>query len=142
MRFVVLVVGGVATGALSVGAVRSIVPQNSQMFQAVRALGSDMANFKLGDINPLKAYEDVKRQITSGNIAGSLNLGSPVSIPSFSSPNIGNLGLGNSLHIDNAEMSRAFAAGLNSQIQQNNRRMEDISAYARNPMAWHGAPPF
>ena len=81
MRFAILLVGGLATGALSVGAVRTMVPPNAQMFQAVRALGGDMANFKLADINPLKAYEDVKRQITSGNLGGSIGLGSatPVS---------------------------------------------------------------
>ena len=76
MRFAFLVAGGVAAGALSVGGVRTLVPPNAQMFQAVRALGGDMADFKLGDIDPLKAYEDVKRQITSGNLGGSLNLGS------------------------------------------------------------------
>jgi hypothetical protein len=33
-------------------------------------------------------------------------------------------------------------SGWNSQIQQNNNRMQDIAAYSRNPMGWHGAPPF
>lgn len=75
MRFVILVVGGVATGALSVGAMQMMVPQNSQMFQAVHALGGNVPSVKLTDINPLNAYDDVKRQITSGNIGNSLNLG-------------------------------------------------------------------
>ena len=140
MRFAILVVGGVAAGAVSVGGVRTMVPSNAPMFQAVRALGGDTTSFKLGDINPLKAYEDVKRQITSGNIAGSLNLGS-AKTPSFSSPTIGSLGIGTSIHIDRAGMTRAFASGINGQIQQSNRRMEDMSAYGRNPMTWHGVPP-
>jgi hypothetical protein len=77
MRFVVLVVGGVATGALSVAAVQTMVPQNSQMFQAVHALGGNVSSVKLTDINPLNAYGEVKRQITSGNVGSSLNLGGP-----------------------------------------------------------------
>jgi hypothetical protein len=139
MRFAILVIGGVATGAASVVAVRTMVPSNAPMFQAVRALGGDLANFKFADINPLKAYEDVKRQITSGNFGGSLNLGS--STPAVSFPKVGDLSLGNKMHIDEGAMKRAIAAGINSSIQQNNRRMEDISAYGRNPIAWHGPPP-
>jgi len=143
MRFVILVVGGVAAGAASVGAVRTMVPSNAPMFQAVRALGGDMANFKLEDINPLKAYEDVKRQITSGNLGGSINFGSgtPFSTTSVSFPKIGDLSLGSKMHFDDAAMKRAIAAGINNSVQQNIRRMEDISAYGRNPMAWHGPPP-
>ena len=85
MRFLVLVVGGVAVGALSVGGVRTMVPQNSQIFQAVQsqmaqavhALGGRVSSVKLRDISPVKAYDEVKRQITSGNIGNSLNLGGP-----------------------------------------------------------------
>jgi hypothetical protein len=138
MRFAVLIAGGVAAGALSVGGVRTMVPPNAQMFQAVRALGGDMADFKIADINPLKAYEDVKRQISSGNLGASLNLGSA---PHVTFPRLGDLSVGNKMHIDEAAIQRAIGAGINSQIQQNNRRMEDISAYARNPAAWHGMPP-
>jgi hypothetical protein len=142
MRFAILVVGGVATGALSTGALQTMVPQNAQMFQAVRALGGNVADFKLSDINPLKAYEDVKRQITSGNLASSLNFGpAPFSTTSISFPKIGDLSLGSKMHFDEAAMKRAMSAGINSSIQQNFRRMEDISAYSRNPMAWHGPPP-
>ena len=136
MRFAILVVGGVATGALSTGALQTMVPQNAQMFQAVRALGGNLADFKISEINPLKAYEDVKRQITSGNLGGSLNLGSA---PSF--PKIGDLSLGNKMHFDETAMKRAMSAGFSSTVQQNIRRMEDISAYSRNPMAWRGPPP-
>jgi hypothetical protein len=114
---------------------------NAQMFQAVRALGGNLADFKISDINPLKAYDDVKRQITSGNF-GALNLGpSPFSTTSISFPKLGDLSLGNKMHFDDAAMKRVMAAGINSGIQQNYRRMEDISAYSRNPMAWHGLPP-
>ncbi|HEV3371136.1 MAG TPA: hypothetical protein VG145_01225 [Xanthobacteraceae bacterium] len=154
MRLVVLVVGGAAVGALSVGGVRTI-PQNfpmfqsvqSQMSQAVHALGGDMSKLelgKLGDINidPLKAYEDVKRQITAGNFGSPIDFGSmkPVKLGDF--PKLGDLSVGNKLHLDDAAMKRAMVSGWNSQIQQNNNRMQDIAAYSRNPMGWHGAPPF
>jgi hypothetical protein len=138
MRFAFLVAGGVAAGALSVGGVRTLVPPNAQMFQAVRALGGNMADFKLGDIDPLKAYEDVRRQITSGNLSGSLNLGSAPQI-TFSKP--GTLSIGSKMQPDDGVMRRAIAAGINSQIQQSNRRMDEMSGYTRNPAGWHGMPP-
>ena len=139
MRFAILVAGGVATGALSMGAVQTMVPQNFQMFQAVRALGGDPASFKIGDINPLKAYQDVKRQITSGRLGGSIDFGSATPISSF--PKVGDWSLGNKIHMDDASMRRAIGAGINSRVQQDVRRAQDLSAYSRNPMAWHGAPP-
>jgi hypothetical protein len=140
MRLAILLAGGVATGALSGVAMQTMAPQNAQMFQAVRALGGDMAKFKLADINPLRAYEDVKRQITSGNLGGSINFGASKPIVT-SFPKIGNLGLDNNYHIDNGAMRRAIGAGINSRVQQDIRRAQDLSAYGRNPMAWHGAPP-
>ena len=147
MRLVILVAGGLAAGALSVGAARTMAPQNSpmlqssQMFQAVRALGGNLADFKISDINinPLKAYEDVKRQITSGSLGGPFNLGSSTPI---TFPKMGNLSLGNQMHFDDAAMKRAMAAGINSSVQQSIRRSQDMSAYSRNPGGWHGAPPF
>ena len=140
MRLAILLAGGVATGALSGVALQTMAPQNAPMFQAVRSLGGDMAKFKLADINPLKAYQDVKRQITSGNLGGSLNLGSsqPI-VTSFLT--IGSLGLGNNYHNDDGAIRRAIGAGINSRVQQDIRRTQDLAAYSRNPMAWHGAPP-
>jgi hypothetical protein len=138
MRFAFLVAGGVAAGALSVGGVRTLVPPNAQMFQAVRALGGDMAEFKLGDIDPLKAYENVRRQITSGNLSGSLNLGSA---PQITFSKLGDLSVGNKMQLDDGAIRRAIGAGISSQIQQSNRRMEEMSGYTRNPAGWHGMPP-
>ena len=139
MRLAILVVGGLATGALSVGAARTVVPQNSPMLQAARALGGDMASFKIADINPLKAYEDVKRQITSGNPGASIDFGSAKPI---SFPRLGDVALGNTIHMDDAAVRRAIAADINSRVRQDMHRAQDLSAYGRNPMAWHGAPPF
>jgi hypothetical protein len=45
------------------------------------------------------------------------------------------------IQIDNDKMQQAIASGINSRIQQDIRRAQDISAYARNPMGWHGVPP-
>jgi hypothetical protein len=38
-------------------------------------------------------------------------------------------------------MRKAVGASINSRVQQDIRRAQDLSAYARNPTAWHGAPP-
>jgi hypothetical protein len=66
VRLVILLVGATATGALSAGAIQTMFPQTKQTFQAVLALGGDLKNFKISDINPVKAYQDVMREVTSG----------------------------------------------------------------------------
>jgi hypothetical protein len=38
-------------------------------------------------------------------------------------------------------LQRAIASGIGARIQQDIRRAQDITAYGRNPMAWHGVPP-
>jgi hypothetical protein len=139
MRVVVLIVGGVAAGALSGGALQTFAPPNSQMLTAVRALGGEIGDIKIADINPLKAYEEVRRRIASGDIGRSLNLRS-APVPSASGLSLGNLNSAG-FHIDNAQTQRAWIAGVNDQIRNDNRRVEDISAYARNPSGWHGTPP-
>jgi hypothetical protein len=139
MRFAIVVVGAAATGALSVGAVRTMAPPNAQMFQAVRALGGNLADVKLDDINPLKAYADVKQKITSANFGGSINVGSPVTVQW---PKLGDMSLSSKLQIDPAAMQKAMAASAASRIQQNLNHMEDVRNFARNPAGWHGAPPF
>lgn len=138
MRLVILLVGGVAAGAASMGAVRTMVPENSQMFQAVHALGGNLSGFKIDDVNPLKAYERVRHEIASGNPGGSINFGSAKPI-GFG--NVGNLSMNNKLHIDDGAIRRAIGASINSRVQQDIRRSQDLAAYGRNPMAWHGAPP-
>jgi hypothetical protein len=138
MRLVILLVGGVAAGAASMGAVRTMVPENSQMFQAVHALGGNLSGFKIDDVNPLKAYERVRHEIASGNPGGSINFGSAKPI-GFG--NVGNLSMNNKLHIDDGAIRRAIGASINSRVQQDIRRSQDLAAYSRSPMAWHGAPP-
>jgi hypothetical protein len=108
------------------------------MFQAVHALGGNLSGFKIDDINPLKAYEKVRHEIASGNLGGSINFGSAKPI-GFG--NVGNLSLDNKLHIDEGAIRRAVGANINSRVQQDIRRSQDLAAFGRNPMAWHGAPP-
>ena len=138
MRFIILVAGAAATGALSVSAIQTFVPQTAQTFQAVRALGGDLRDFKLSEINPLnKAYEEVVRQITSGNTQP---IPFPAS-PTFNMTPINPNFLGPSFRFDDMQFQRAIAAGVNSRIQLDIRRAHDLAAYGRNPMRWHGPPP-
>jgi hypothetical protein len=137
MRFIILVASAAATGALSVSSIQTMIPQTAQTFQAVRALGGDLRDFKLSEINPVKAYEDVVRQITSGNPR-------PISFPTsptFNTTPINPNSFRPSFKLDDKEIQRAIAAGINSRIQQDIRRAQDLAAYGRNPRGWHGPPP-
>jgi hypothetical protein len=138
MRFVILVAGAAATGALSVSAVQTMSPQMAPTFQAVRAFAGGLRDFKLIEFNPLnKAYEEVVRQITSGNPR-------PISFPTPPTFNITPINPNSfrpSFKLDDREIQRAVAAGINSRIQQDIRRAQDLAAYGRNPMGWHGPPP-
>src|SRR5215471_18342419 len=132
MRFVILVASAAATSALSVSAIQTMIPQTAQTFQAVRALGGDLTDFKLSEINPVKAYEEVVRQITYGNprpisfpTSPTFNM-TPINPNSFKPP----------FKLDDKEIQRAVSAGINSRIQQDIRRAQDLAAYGRNPMGW------
>jgi len=81
MRFAILVAGGVATGALSVGAVQTMVPQNSQMFQAVRALGGDPAKFRIGT-----STRSRRTKTSSGRSLRAVSAGRWISAPQRPSP--------------------------------------------------------
>jgi hypothetical protein len=137
MRFVLLVVGATATGALSAAGIQTMFPQTQQTFAAVTALGGNVADFKLGDINPLKAYEDVKRRITSGDPGFSLptspqiGFKGPINIDAFN----------RGFTIDEKAIQRAWAADMNRRVQQDIARARDFQAYGRNPTGWHGIPP-
>jgi hypothetical protein len=136
MRFVLLVVGATATGALSAAGIQTMFPQTTQTFAAVTALGGNVADFKLGEINPLKAYEDVKRRITSGEPALSFPTSSPIA-----AGRINTEALRPKFTIDEKAIQRSIAAGINSRVQQDIARARDFQAYGRNPMGWHGVPP-
>jgi len=135
MRFAFLVVGATAAGALSVTAMQTMIPSIAPTFAAVRALGGNLADFKITDINPAKAYRDVVQKITSGEPQISLPKSPTVELRPIS-PDVFK-----PYKVDDKAIQRAIAAGISSQVDQNIRRMQDIQAYSRNPSAWHGAPP-
>jgi hypothetical protein len=155
MRFAIMVLVAVATGALSMTAVQttavqtwfpstgssSWLPSNAPMFEAVRALGGSMAGFKLADINPVKAYHDAMRRVTSGDMSGvprfDTKFGTQVPYLKVTTPLFGS---SNQFKMD-PSVQRAIASGFNARIGQDIRRAQDIAAYGRNPMAWHGPPP-
>jgi hypothetical protein len=137
MRFLMFVLIAAATGAVSMMAMQTLVPRNASMFEAVRALGGDPANFKLSDLNPVKAYRDVIAKITSPDKAA---------FPSFGTTQVPSFQVTTPLfkpyeYKPDPALQRAIAAGIGARISQDIRRAQDIQAYGRNPMAWHGVPP-
>ena len=48
---------------------------------------------------------------------------------------------GSQFKIDDQDIQRSMAAGIDAQNRQFNQRMEDLRNYARNPAGWHGMPP-
>jgi len=136
MRFVLLVVGATAVGAAGGGGIQVMFPQSKEMFAAVTALGGNVADVKIGDINPVKAYEDVKRQIASGQPAVLFP-----AAPTFTMKPINLDALRPKLNIDSKAMQRAWASDINRRVQQDVQRARDFQAFGRNPMGWHGAPP-
>ena len=75
-------------------------------------------------------------QVTSGGPRIALRQAPPL----LSGPiDLSNFHVG--LPIDEKEIRRLNAENLASQIQESNRRMQDMAAFTRNPAAWHGMPP-
>jgi hypothetical protein len=137
MRFVILVLVAAGTGAVSMTVMQTLFPQNASMFEAVRALGGDAANFKLPNINPVQAYHDVIAKIRSGDTTG---------VPTFRTTPIPSIKVTGPLfkpyeYKPDPALQRAIASGMSARIGQDIRRAQDIAAYGRNPMAWHGVPP-
>lgn len=154
MRFGFLVAAAAAAGAAPVTAVSMMIPQEVTFPSVVRALGVDPAklNISLGldDSNPQKIYADVMQKVLSAPTGAPINTGSSSCDPDYP------LSFAHGCHhdlptfvqmqprvfkIDDAEMKRATAASINAQIQQSYQRSQDLQAYARDPMGWHGPPP-
>ena len=135
MRLILFLASAVMAGA--VGVAQGVIPLPTQMVQAILALGGDPAQVKTVNGNPVDAYNRVLPQILKGSSPEDLGFhGSAVTIPpgSFRGMNSGPVNVG-------AIGQNGFASSTVSQIQQNNIRMQDMANYARNPAAWHGAPP-
>ena len=81
------------------------------------------------------AYQYVRHEITSGQPRIALPQAPTVLAPfDWSKANRG-------FTIDPKELQRINGENIARQIQENNRRMQDFAAYARNPAGWHGMPP-
>jgi hypothetical protein len=144
MRFALCLMGIMGAGAWGFGATHGIVPGPGQMFQAATAIGADPAKATkvdpavagIVDINPVRTYYNVMRQVTSGKVDLGIE-SKPVVVaplnPMYLPPNTADLAA-------NAAKN-GFSGALQSQVEENNRRMRDMAAYTRNPSAWHGMPP-
>lgn len=139
MRFPLLLVGSLVTGTWAVGASHGVFPGSNQVFQALTSLGGHSVNGGIVDINPFRTFNNVMQRVTSPTSPADLGFkAEPVVIKpdSFRAMN----GLTNSFNADGMGKN-GFAASLQSQIEDNNRRMQDMSNFARNPAGWHGMPP-
>src|SRR5208282_6639801 len=136
MRFVILIVGATALGAALAGVIQAVYPQSAETFAAVRTLRGDLSDFRISDLNPIGlVYRYVVQQVTSGEPRIAFRQ-EPVVWPAFKP-----IDLNSGFKIDQREIQRMVGADLSRQIQDNTRRMQDMSAYMRNPAGWHGMPP-
>jgi hypothetical protein len=125
MKFLIMLVVAAGAGALTMLAIPTgFVTTSSDALREIR----------LADLNPFRAiFDSGQRQIRPGatpeprGLHSSAITVSPVALPPPAS-----------LKLD---LGRAFEAQAESQIQQNNRRMQDMQAYTNNPSQWSGPPP-
>jgi hypothetical protein len=82
------------------------------------------------------AYQYVRHALTSGEPRIALNQAAPIlSEPiDWSKFSVGPA-------IDKREIQRLNDENLSRQVQENSRRMQDVSAYMQNPAGWRGLPP-
>jgi hypothetical protein len=121
----------------AVGVVQGVIPLPAQMMHAVTPQGGDPAPVNPANVNPADAYKPVLPQILRGSAPADQGFhGSAVTVAPGSvrgmtagAVNAGAIG------------QDGVASGIASQIQQNNIRMQDMANFARDPSAWHGAPP-
>ena len=134
MKFVLMLVGAALTGALATVAVPPILvgPATDGLRQLVSSSG--LTQIHLTELNPLRAiYDYEQQQIRTGltpehlGIHSSAITLSPITLPPPAS-----------LKLD---LSRAYEAQAESQIQQNDRRMQAMQSYMNNPSQWSGPPP-
>jgi hypothetical protein len=96
-----------------------------------------LVRFQLADYNPLTAYRRVAAEISKPS--------SPA-FPYFRTPAVPSIPVTGPLfkpyqYKPDPAIQRAIAAGIGARVSQDIRRAQDITAYARNPRAWHGVPP-
>jgi hypothetical protein len=81
-------------------------------------------------------YQYVKHEIALGQPSVSLP-----QTPGLFAPIDPDKTPGSQFKIDDQDIQRSMAAGIDAQNRQFNQRMEDMRNYARNPAGWHGVPP-
>jgi hypothetical protein len=125
MKFVLLVVAAAGAGALATFAVPTLL---------FSAASDQLRQIRLTDLSPFRAIYDMeKQQIQPGLTPEQLGIHrSPITISPITLPPPQSLKL---------DLSHAFEAQAELQIQQNERRMRDMQAYGRDPMHWEGPPP-
>ena len=137
MRFILLVACILAGGGWAAGVNQGVFPRPSELILAMFRSGGDPTKVGTGGVNLLQTYNNVMKQVTSGkNEIATGPQWAPVVVPpgSFQGTNTPNI-------ITGPNTGNGIAPGLFNQTQQNNQRMQDMAAYARNPAGWHGMPP-
>ena len=137
MRFAILIVAGAGVGALAAFAIPMSAIQSASSTMETYGAAAGRIPHDLADLNPIRmAYDLVAQRIREGNTPEQLGFKpssvtfKPIEMPTSSFDFRQNRYSGNGLY-----------SGMAAQIEQNNRRMEDMRIYAQNPAAWHGAPP-
>jgi len=125
MKRLLLIVFAAGAGALTVLAIPS---------HFVSTTSGELREIRLVDLNPLRAiFDSEQQQIHAGMTPEQLGIHtSVVTVSPMTLPPPASLKL---------DLGRAFEAQAESQIQQNDRRMQNLQAYTRNPSQWSGPPP-
>lgn len=136
MRFFLMVTIAVATGAGSMTALQTLVPGHASMREAVEALGGAWSGFacRLQSADCLPESGGGDQQAQQPGVSLFPHACRPLD------PGDGPLFKPYQYKPDPA-IQRAIAAGIGARVSQDIRRAQDITAYARNPRAWHGVPP-
>ena len=137
MRFAFLVATAAVVGAVAAFATpASLILSASLTIDAVSTKAGHIPH-DLADLNPIRlAYDVVAQRIREGDTPEQLGFKpSPVTFKPFVMPT-------SSFDFNQYRYSgNGIYSGMAAEIEQNNRRMEDMRIYAQNPAAWHGAPP-
>ena len=133
MKFVLLVVAAAAAGALLMVAVPSTLIQSASLDVRGFVDSSGLTDVHLTKLNPFRAiFDHEQQQIRVGLTPEQLGIhGSAIALTPM------RLGPPQALKLD---LSRAFEAQAESQIQQNERRMQAMQAYRNNASQWSGPP--
>jgi hypothetical protein len=80
-------------------------------------------------------YQNVAAQITSGEPRISLYQAPPIVVSPIDWSKLPGM------TVDTREIQRLNGEAMSRQVQETTSRMQDVSAYMRNPTAWRGPPP-